>query len=739
MKLYNYLILIFLSLFIISTFVYALSESFLIEQSGDKFNLGQTIYGLTGGISDTYLPILLANQVWVDSQGINTGTYNYQQFLDFYAVTNVSTGKGTAGYVYQQDSNRDNKPVDDYLFFDNIDTYQKWVSYWNGTAVVSGYINYTSYAFAWNYTLDILGSEVKVKDASDIEGTVLTILGTNYTIADATVSNTSYGMLDKLILLGGNEIIIFEGETKNGVTVTGVDVAETKCIIQYDSTPYIINLGEIQTMPDGLMIGVLDVTYMGAGLDICELALGAKKIILEQNKEVEVNGIRIVNTTVSLNDGTTGFNQLSIVYIPTNKTYLKAGESLKDPVFNAFAITLDKIVESTEEIKIDPQGDKVKLTVKNKLGNPLNNFTICHLNGTKVSGARSFVWGDVNNPFIAWEGAGVNITNNTMNVARLDQMTGIRFLAEGNKESHIYEIINIDTSANETDIKELDTGYIYYNLPYYEGRVTTFSDINYNIQLAFDQDTSTKMQWINFTHLSDAYGMNYWTKNGGNITFGNTSSMLNQNANAVDNCSIKFGEVDVSKESGIHLKLLNFTFLWDSTDDEIEFAKYSVDGSAQSKIGSGYFVQKYNNDSYTKTTRTEYGTKVDINLKNDGEAIIYYPDEATYAEVKIYALENPLTPIGGSGGGGGGSGVVELIKSTNKTGVNAISLPPNTGLVNAEDICDSITYSDAVTKWDPYTQMYSGHPCGTPVNNFNLEYAVGYFVSITQNSTWSLQ
>jgi hypothetical protein len=82
---------------------------------------------------------------------------------------------------------------------------------------------------------------------------------------------------------------------------------------------------------------------------------------------------------------------------------------------------------------------------------------------------------------------------------------------------------------------------------------------------------------------------------------------------------------------------------------------------------------------------------------------------------------------------------LELIKPAGKTGVNAISLLWDSQLSTAEDICNDIEYADTVTKWDADTQLYSGHPCGTPVNDFNLENGLGYFVSVTQNSIWVMK
>ncbi|MDD5133694.1 MAG: hypothetical protein PHD81_00930 [Candidatus Nanoarchaeia archaeon] len=606
-------------------------DSYAIEQSGDKFNLGQTIYGLKTELNYKDLD-LLAKQTWSDSEGTNSGDYDYKQVLSFFAVNNVTTGTGTAAWVYNQDPERDNKPVNDYLYFDNSQS-----------------------RMAWNYTADIVGSKVKIKDENDIENTVLSILGRDYTIVDATTSNTSYGTLDKLTLLAGDvTATLVQGSTQAGVTIVDVDEAETKCVIEYQGKSYVVNKGEIKTMSDGTLIGISDVTAIhesGAGSDMCEVSIGAHKIVLENGKEVEVNNEKISGTLTALNDGTTGFERLSITYSPEDKTRLSTGESIEDPVFNAFKIVFDGVVENTEEIIIDPVGDEVHLTVTNKNDEKLDDMTVCWLNTTKSTPAgRAFLWGeDIDKPFVIKEGA-VNVTNTSMGVEGLKQMRGIKFLASWNKESNIYEITNIDTAANETDIKVVETGDLYSDISYTEGVVTIISDINTNIQLSFDQNTAATNQWVNFSHLSDGYGMYYWTKNGANISFGQPTSMGSlsslttpyltaQAAIDIDNCSIKIGEVDDAKESGVQLKTLNFTFMWDSTDDEIEFAKYSVDGSTESQVGSGAYVQKARDDSYVRTMRTQYGTKVDIMTKNDGEATINYPDEASYAKVVVAASE----------------------------------------------------------------------------------------------------
>ena len=82
---------------------------------------------------------------------------------------------------------------------------------------------------------------------------------------------------------------------------------------------------------------------------------------------------------------------------------------------------------------------------------------------------------------------------------------------------------------------------------------------------------------------------------------------------------------------------------------------------------------------------------------------------------------------------------ISLYKQLNNTGLNLITLPLEHSFTTAEDLCQNITYSDTITRWDPLTQQYIGHPCTTPFNNFILNNGEGYFVSVTQNTIWTLK
>lgn len=72
-------------------------------------------------------------------------------------------------------------------------------------------------------------------------------------------------------------------------------------------------------------------------------------------------------------------------------------------------------------------------------------------------------------------------------------------------------------------------------------------------------------------------------------------------------------------------------------------------------------------------------------------------------------------------------------------GFNGISLPfENTGINNAEELCQSIPYCESVSYWDAQTQGFVTHEIGSAENNFSLSPGYPYFVRVSQNTSWTV-
>ncbi|MBS3155512.1 hypothetical protein J4404_03365, partial [Candidatus Woesearchaeota archaeon] len=152
-------------------------DTYTIEKGGNKFNINQTLADIDRSVTDTELD-LLADQTFKDDEGTNTGDHDYTQTIYF---TNTTTGVGELKFDKDTTGNREGDPADTYLYFASSEG--KW---------------------AWNYTIKMTSSKIKIKDASDLENNVLSILGRDWTITDVAMTNTSYGAVNKITLLAGD-------------------------------------------------------------------------------------------------------------------------------------------------------------------------------------------------------------------------------------------------------------------------------------------------------------------------------------------------------------------------------------------------------------------------------------------------------------------------------------------------------------------------------------------------------
>ncbi len=628
-------------------------DTYTIEKSGNSWNINQDMAAIDNSITDTELD-LLAKQTFKDDQGTNTADTDYTQTL---AISNNATQ-----LVFNQDTsdNRVNNPSDTYLKISSAEG--RWT---------------------WNYTIKFTGSAMKIKDAADLESNVLSMLGRDWTITDVS-TNTSYGTIDKMTLLAGDVLSsIVQGSTVGGVTVVDVDEASTKCVIEYAGKTYILDKGQTKTMDDGTIVGVTDVTAIhaaGAASDMCELAIGAHKLVLENGKKANVNNEDVDNSLVYISGSSTvantaGLKQIIVSYQPSDTMWLLPGESLEDPIFGAFKIVYNDLIEKNPEtIKVDPVGDKIRLTMKNRDGDTFDDY-YCYLNGTGTN--RQLRLGYSSSKQMAIFN-GQNITNNTVGTEGTwntpKGLKGTRFLFTFSGLSHIAEITDIDSANSKTTIKLLDSGEVYKDMDYTDGAGNTFSDINSNLNLGYNINLFGGIALvagkdgasINFSKINDN-GPTWFTYNDANITFLNSSGGTlvdgnkNPNPGALSDssgCDLMFSEQGYSSKSvdsdvvvlgghGNANGALNISFNYDASNDII---KWNQTGSGALGASTALKI-KDDASQYDYVGRTIYGTKIAMYQKNDGDLELYYPAESVKAEVMIAASTavkgtmGTLTPV----------------------------------------------------------------------------------------------
>jgi hypothetical protein len=586
----------------------SVNGAFQLDKSGNHFNFDDDAYDIDTKLDDSDLPVLLADGKFDDSEGTNTQSTDYTQTIRFADNKTATTSDKTIALIYDKNTEDPDDTVSDYLF-----------------------ISKSSNLPAWTYELKF-NSAVPTADDDDLENNVINILGKKYTITDATVTTAN---VTKLTLLAGEVTqTLSSGQTVSGVTLVNADSTGNKCMIEYDGRMYPISNGQTQTMPDGTIIGVTDVISTTAGLpDYCELNIGADKVELENGNKVKINGDSVDGTSVVF-DSVSGLKLFNISYIPQEKVYLAEGESFVDPVFNAFKIMYEGLVEDSEEIKIDALGDQVKLTVKQNDGYLIDTY-ICYTN----SSAADLRLGEgYDNQLIVMEDDWLNTSHVTQTVSSADitELEGTRFLFSYSEIAHIVEITDIDTLNNRTDFKVLDTDSNYEDQEFTPDIATTYSFLDHNFQLIYGVTGGN----ITFEEINDR-GPVIYTENGLNITFLGSGTANAKNDNAYAECNLTLLETDTGKESDLALNTIAINFKYDTTDETIEIE--GVTGSNNFVHGSTSLQVLTDDDNYLKGARTVYGTYVEQYTKNDGEVIVKYPLNAVYGQVYVAPLSASST------------------------------------------------------------------------------------------------
>jgi len=554
-------------------------ESFKLEKSTNKFNLGDNLNSIYTSLDDNELPFVLADGTYENDEN---SEYDYTQTLRL----------GTASLTHF--SNSDYKDEQPTIGFE-----------------------LTNDNHILNYTLDFTNNADGGTAWADFDDTEIEILGKNYYISNA--EGTSNGL--KLTLLDtANEATVADGETKTielegtsyTVELEWADADEVVFVVNGQTTPK-LNEGDTYKVSGDLYIGARDILYneKESGVSKATFTLGTGKIELEHGQEIKLNGDEITTwlddrdlpeqkLTAYFTNTTDEWADLTLSWDLVDDFFLASGEEIEMPGLKAIKISMGEFeTPDTEEIQFDAGTRYFQLKA------PIEDGTVT-LPLFFVDDAETYIKG-------LGKGGGNNedqeplITNATGDVARLNLTQKSIFVATwasgtsgtGNDfESYVYQIEDIDEQTSgeiEVKLKNLVTG----------GENIIFSDVDdtedvgsITFTLASANET-TKIAEVSFAAASSGvtYADRIVTKNGlmmnlpvnttgFNVTANTgltTGSPANWNMTLTEqdnDGNVASGEpftitIAADAGDGIHASSTNIT-TYETDDDSDEYVGYQV-------------------------------------------------------------------------------------------------------------------------------------------------------------------
>ena len=331
---------------------------------------------------------------------------------------------------------------------------------------------------------DPVRSDKEGNHLEDIEDEEIEILGTTYTISKATIDNDDV----TLTLMGGHESeVMEEGETKT-ITLNDVDYKVYVMAISdgQSSVKFTVNglttrklyAGDTYTLEDDTILGVKEVIPNEAGdptEDTVEFYLGANKLVLDNNQELEVNGNDIdgSNVIISVTNGNTvAINSITITVTAEDDLYIEDGETLSSHLDEGSLITANWDIlyngladEDVTKIELDPESSNTRYVLK------FNN-----INGEKIK--LPLAYNDVTLKL------GKDENENLILVEKKAIGEGDYFLVSDGDETKAFQLRDIDFDDEEVtniELKDLGTGNNFDNHVDDEGKGTILNTWDFTI------------------------------------------------------------------------------------------------------------------------------------------------------------------------------------------------------------------------------------------------------------------
>lgn len=633
--------------------VVTISEGKKIDKTGDHLNYGEEIQDILGApLDDSDLPVILATEIYNDNEGQTDNKEDYDQRLYFYNMLSTNNGtvnKGAGLFTFAADDDGDKKAADYLMFDDGSNDYMFRYKLLFDTSV-----EYTNTSATDNTPAD------------DLEDTTIRIQGDDYTLIDVQSSSSAAYRIDKLTLLSGETIIWLQqgktikrtiGGVEHEIEVTDVNDNEDMCGVSVDGDVVWVDKGNTQTA-NGVTIGVTDAVAVHAQLqdvDICKLNIGAREIIIDNGKEIKVDGVKVSGSQGDIIAGSIvsqNWDGLNVTYVPQDEEFVPAGGSIVDPIFGKFELRFDGVSKVAEEMTLSTTTDGAEFEFYNNNGDKVTIPLFAH--DTSTTHANITLGDDFSTS--SCSGRLLLEGDNCAGVTDLNGIEGAQFLlVTSGKEAHVMEISDISTTTTENstvDLKDLTTGKTYN-----DKKITTRDDIvgsgcghGSSIELG-----SLGTVILNFsasgcfrasdTVLGDATKIE--TKYGGNLTIvPNWANWIGSGVGGDNETHTTFILLQEEQKETNDL-VWNLSVFWYTTDEEVRINAPALQVGKNAEQWNITNVRSSKSDKYTKYYATEWGTLATYDSDNKNDFTLWYPDEQAIGNVFVAPIGATVTGAGG--------------------------------------------------------------------------------------------
>jgi hypothetical protein len=411
----------------VGTTVAATGEAVKIEKPSDKLNLGEDISFIQSTKLDSGdLPMVLADGTYTNKE------YDYEQ--------KIQMGSQIFG-LFADRSYEDNEPTIGL----HVDS---------GTTLLTYSLEFTTDAES-----DV-GDDLEV--LPDFEDTVITIMGKDYDVVEAT--NKSGGYFE---LMGGAiKDVLEQGQVKtyvlNGkdyeVEVTyigGATISQVKFKINGEVTD-VMEVGETDKLADGTEIGVREILEEEAGevtADQVEFYLGAQKLTLEDGKDMELADEDVDDVDVTIVSSQSGLeytlSKIQLAWTPEDEIFVAEEVSQTLPGLETVKVSYEGLTVPTEEIIDIADSDEDTIEMKVPIKGKSEGFTFDLLwdNETLASGWTRF--GNIDYELILESSTTISYDEDTTDYFVVSNTNSY--------ETHFVEVTNIDDDEG-VDFQDAATG-----------------------------------------------------------------------------------------------------------------------------------------------------------------------------------------------------------------------------------------------------------------------------------------